>query len=305
MTRAVVATWLAGMLGMASTPAAQTPGGPAFEVASVKPSQPDAGGARGTRAGMKIEAVGGRFTASNVPLQHLVLVAYDLHENQIVGGPDWKISRTFDIRARVTDSVAGLDAMLPMLKGLLAERFQLKVHTERRDMPISALLVARDDGTLGPNISRSTADCSRAERELAEARAKNGPSALTELLQAGKGLPCTIMPVPARAPRSTTLRSNGQSMASLASLLTAATGRVVQDRTGLSGLYDWEMTYDRAVTPRAEQPAGSNTSPAATAPSESPSLMTALQEQLGLQLKAARGTVEVLVIDSAALPEPD
>src|SRR5687767_11937995 len=198
MTRAVVATWLAGMLGMASTPAAQTPGGPAFEVASVKPSQPDAGGARGTRAGMKIEAVGGRFTASNVPLQHLVLVAYDLHENQIVGGPDWKISRTFDIRARVTDSVAGLDAMLPMLKGLLAERFQLKVHTERRDMPISALLVARDDGTLGPNISRSTADCSRAERELAEARAKNGPSALTELLQAGKGLPCTIMPVPAR-----------------------------------------------------------------------------------------------------------
>jgi len=122
MGRAVVATWLAGMLGMGSTPAAQTPGAPAFEVASVKPSEPDAGGALRTQARMSIEAVGGRFTASNVPLQHLVLVAYGLHEHQLVGGPDWKTSRTFDIRARGADSVAGLDAMLPMLKGLLAER---------------------------------------------------------------------------------------------------------------------------------------------------------------------------------------
>jgi uncharacterized protein (TIGR03435 family) len=98
-----------------------------------------------------------------------------------------------------------------------------------------------------------------------------------------------------------TMRANGQSMAALARFLTPPMGRMVQDRTGLSGLYDWEMTFDSAAMLRAAQQPGSNP----PSPSDSPSLTTALQEQLGVKLESARGLVEVLVIDTAALPDPD
>jgi hypothetical protein len=107
-----------------------------------------------------------------------------------------------------------MTAMLPMLKALLADRFKLKVHVERREMPIYALVVARDDGRLGANITRSAAEGGR--------------------------------------PRA------------------------------------------------AEQPG--NLPPATPTP---PSVMIALEEQLGLRLESTRGPVEILVIDSAALPEPD
>lgn len=297
MKRVGVVAFLAEMLGLASHPAAQSPAGPAFEVASVKPSNPDVPGPRG--GGMP---VGGRFNASNLTLRELVLRAYELFDSQLDGGPDWQRSRRFDIQAKAEDPVAGMTAMLPMLKTLLADRFKLKVHTERREMPIYALVVARDDGQLGPNITRSTADCSNAEQELAETSAKAGPGAVLGLLQKGQGLPCAIMPVPARA-AGMTMRANGVSMARLAGFLTPFTGRIVQDRTGLSSLYDWEMTFDRGRGPRVAEQPGSNLPPD---PAQSPpSVMIALQEQLGLKLESTRGPVEILVIDSAALPEPD
>jgi uncharacterized protein (TIGR03435 family) len=287
MKRVVVVACLAAMLGMASHPAAQSPAGTAFEVASVKPSNLDAAGPLGLP--MILAPSGGRFTASNATLRELVLRAYELFDSELDGGPDWQRSRRFDIQAKAEDPVAGMTAMLPMLKTLLADRFQLKVHTETRQMPVYALVVARDDGKLGESIKRSTADCSDAEQELARTSAK--PGAVLGLLQKGQGLPCAIMPVPARVAGSMTMRANAASMAKLASFLTPATGRMVQDWTGLSGLYDWEMTYDRGGPPPR--------------PSDSPSLMIALEEQLGLKLESARGPVEILFIDNAALPEPD
>ena len=287
MKRVFVAACLAGMLGLASHPAAQSPAGQAFEVASVKPSNADA-------APRLMRPVGGRFIASSVALRDLVSQAYGFFfDFQIDGGPDWQTSRRFDIEAKAEDPGVGMDGMRPMLKTLLADRFQLKVHTETREMPIYALVVARDDGRLGAKITPSTADCSNAEQELAEQ---------LELLQAGQGLPCAIMPVPARVAGSMTMRGNGASMAALARFFTPFTGRMVQDRTGLRGLYDWEMTFDRAIRPRARAAQQTGTS---VPLSDSPSLMTALQEQLGLKLESARGPVEILVIDSAALPKPD
>ena len=116
-------------------------------------------------------------------------------------------------------------------------------------------------------------------------------------LETVNGLPCTIMPAPARAAGSMTMRCNAASMADLARMLTPATGRMVQDRTGLSGRYNWELTFDRRIRPAASQPGGDSP------PSDAPSLTTALQEQLGLKLESARGPVELLVIDSAALPD--
>ncbi len=78
--------------------------------------------------------------------------------------------------------------MLPMLRTLLEDRVQLKVHTETREMPIYALVVARDDGRLGANIKLSTTDCS--------------DPALVARTQASaviaQGVPCALMPVPTR-----------------------------------------------------------------------------------------------------------
>ena len=293
MKRVVLVAFLAVMLGLASHPAAQSPAGPAFEVTSVKPSNPDEPGPRGM-------PVGGRYFASNVTLRELVLRAYNLFDAMLDGGPDWQTSRRFDIQAKAADPVAGMTDMLPMLKTLLADRFKLKVHTERREMPIYALVVARDDGQLGANITPSTADCSNAEQELAKTTAKAGPGAVAKLLQSGQGLLCAIMPVPARA-AGMTMRANGVSMADLAGFLTPFTGRIVQERTGLSGLYDWAMTFGRGgAQPAAQQPG--STLPPTTPP---PSVMIALQEQLGLKLESTRGPVEILVIDSATLPERD
>src|SRR5687767_2337556 len=315
MNRAVVAC-LAVMLGLASHPVAQSPAAPAFEVASVKPSNPDVA----VPGGMP---VGGRFTVSNRTLRELVLMAYDLPAARLDGGPDWQTSRRFDIQAKARDPVAGMTAMLPMLKMLLADRFKLKIHTERREMPIYALVVARDDGKLSPNITQSTADCPKVEQELAKA----GSAGLGQLLRAGQGVPCAIIPVsPPRVAGAATSLARNISMARLAEFLTVQAGRTVQDRTGLSGLYDWEITYNprlgaalrsstitpppppppsaRPLPPPPPPPPGGDT-PLSAPPSDSPSLMIALQEQLGLKLESTRGLVEVLVIDSAALPEPD
>jgi uncharacterized protein (TIGR03435 family) len=282
MKRVVVVTWLALLLGVASHPAAQSAAKPRFEVASVKPSAADPVGKP-----TFVPPAPGRFTMLNVPLRTLVLMAYGelFDDYTIVGGPDWLNSRRFDVQAKAEDAGASRDAMVPMVKTLLEERFKLKVHTETREMPIFALILARDDRRLGANITPSTTDCS-----------KPGPVSGADamaLLKAGRGVPCAIMPAPTTVAGSMTLRANGASMAALARFLGGTTRRVVNDRTGLSGLYDWEMTYDRSVMSPTAQP------------SESPVLTTALQEQLGLKLESTRGPVEVLVIDSAELPDPD
>jgi len=316
MNRVAVVACLAVMLGLASQPGAQSLAGPAFEVTSVKPSNTDAPGAMG-RSG------NGQYFASNVTLRELVLRAYDLNDALLDGGPDWQRSRRFDIQAKAVESDASVAAMLPMLKMLLADRFKLKIHTERREMPIYALVVARDDGKLSPNITQSTADCPKVEQELAKA----GSAGLGQLLRAGQGVPCAIIPVsPPRVAGAATSLARNISMARLAEFLTVQAGRTVQDRTGLSGLYDWEITYNprlgaalrsstitpppppppsaRPLPPPPPPPPGGDT-PLSAPPSDSPSLMIALQEQLGLKLESNRGLVEVLVIDSAALPEPD
>jgi uncharacterized protein (TIGR03435 family) len=301
----------AGVISAQPAPASQS--SPAFEVASIKPSNPSVPGPRGA-------AVDGRFNVSNVTLRELVLRAYDLSDSMLDGGPDWQRSRRFDIQAKAADSDATVTAMMPMLKALLADRFKLRVHTEKREMSIYALVVTRDDGQLSPNITRSTADCARVEQELAKA----GSAGLGQLLRAGQGVPCAIMPVsPARVAGAVTMLARNVSMARLAEFLTAPAGRIVQDRTGLTGLYDWEITYNPklgaplrsgTITPPPPPPPSDRPLPPPPPggdtrlpmpPSDSPSLMIALQEQLGLKLESTRGPVEVLVIDSVEPPTPD
>ena len=77
------------------------------------------------------------------------------------------------------------------------------------------------------------------------------------------------------------------------------------DGTGLTGLYDWELHFDPEVFRRVAGHAGLNFPPGPPVPSDSPSLMTAIQEQLGLKLEARRGPVDHLVIEHVEAPAPD
>jgi uncharacterized protein (TIGR03435 family) len=314
MTRPLLVAWLVITVMLASAPSAQqaqAPEGspsPAFEVASVKLSDPNATGPLG-QIPMIMPQGTGRLSATNVPLRLLIRMVYQVQDFQIVGGPSWQMSQRFDIVAKAEDGAAtDTQQLMPMLKSLLADRFKLKTHTETREMPISTLVVARSDGKLGPNLKPSTADCTNARAEQqkrAEAILKGGPGALANALpKPGETMTCMMMPM--GGAEGFGLRASGQPMTMLVQLLTQATGKIVQDKTGLTGLYDFELRFDPEVLMRMASQVGVNLPPGvAPPPSDSPSLLTALREQLGLKVDSDKGPVDVLVIDSAEMPTPD
>ncbi len=316
-----VALLLAGVCGLgpahAQSAAAPTPApaatAPAFEVASVKPSASGAGPLG--RLPRILPPVGGRFTALNVPLRALVRLAYGVHESQIAGGPGWVATARFDITAKTEDGAATMDAIAPMLKTLLAERFALKMHVEPRDLDAYALVLARADRAFGPRLRASAADCSHAQadgQQRLEALARGGPGALAAVMPTpGEVVPCSVMPMVdgrggAGGAASFGLRANGMPLQALVALLTQTSGRIVRDQTGLTGLFDWELTFDPQMMLAMASQAGLTLPPGLSPPpSDSPALFTALRDQLGLKLESGRSAVDVLVIDSAAMPTPD
>jgi uncharacterized protein (TIGR03435 family) len=308
-------TLLLGSIGVAvaltgvAAQQAQAPA-PKFEVASIKNSDPNAAGPLGQIPMVRPQGAG-RLSATNVSLRLLIRMSYGLQEFQIVGGPAWQASQKFDIVAKGEDG-ATTEQLMPMVKTLLADRFKLKTHTETREMPISTLVVARNDGRLGPNLRPSTADCASAQaqaelRKRAEAILKGGAAAIADARpKPGEPPACGIAPFGAGA-NGAGLRATGQTLVPVVQLLTQAIGRPVYDKTGLTGRYDYELTFDPEIMLRIASQAGVNLPPGAAnlPPSDSPSLLTAIREQLGLRLENDKGPVEVLVIDSAEMPMPD
>ncbi len=284
---------------------------PTFEVASVKPSNPNPPDVMSGLARMSPR--GGRLTVANFPLRLLIRAAYGLQDSQLVGGPSDLLSQKFDIVAKAEDG-AGQNAkdLLLMLRPLITERFKLKAHTELRESSIYALIRSRSDGTLGPEMKASTSDCaSRAEeaQQRMLALENEGPAAMMKALAAGP-IPCAmtpVMPPPGGAvPTSLGLRGNGLPVAALIELLTQMTGRTVVDKTGLYGLYDWELHFDPEVVRRMAGQFGTNLPmPTNLPPADSPALLTAIQEQLGLKLESQKGPVEHLVIDNIEGPTAD
>lgn len=274
----------------------------AFEIASVKPSNPASTGP----IGVVIPALG-RLTATNATLRRLVYAAYQLQSFQVFGGPGWQNTNRFDINAKAIDGSATTDQILELLKTLLADRFKLKVHTETREIPIYALAVARNDGKTGARLKPSAAACPDLEaqqRQQFETVAKGGLSALQP--KPGEKTPCSITLLPSRSsPGSIAIQATGQTMRSLSLALTTLVGRLVVDKTGLTGLYDFDLTVDLQTMMRLSADLGDNPRPQPPGLPEAPSLMTQLQETLGLKLVSQRGPGQVLVIDRAELPTPD
>jgi uncharacterized protein (TIGR03435 family) len=255
------------MLGAWAAAFAQ-PAAPAFEVASVKPSPPDARGSTYNFTN------GGGLTVQNGTLRGIIEMAYDVRDFQISGGPAWLDTARFDIFAK---SAAGDPQMQTAtrqeriaesrrrLQTLLAERFQLKVHPETKQLPVFALVVGKNGSKL---------------KNLADVAADAGGG-----ISSGCG-------------RMTGTRTQ---MANLALVLSRQLGRPVLDRTGLTGRYDFQMEWTPDNGPCAAPADGA--SPGAGSSTDGPSIFTALQEQLGLKLDSTKAPVEIVVVDHAEKAE--
>lgn len=260
----------------------QTPPNPsAFEVASIKENV-----SGGDNASVRAQP-GGRVSVSNNSLRNIVRNAYNVQNYQIIGGPDWINTVRWDITAKAADDATPPQLLL-MLRTLLADRFKLVARHEQREMPIYALVIARADGRLGPQLHSSSTDCAAL---FAAAKAK------------GEALSPTTNGRPTCGTRTTrgTMMTSGAAMADLARNLSAFAGRPVVDKTGLSGVFDLDLTWSPEQGPSG--PDGTALPPASS--SDGVSLFTAVQEQLGLKLDAQRAPVDVLVIESAQRPVED
>jgi uncharacterized protein (TIGR03435 family) len=253
--------------------AAPAPGRPAFEVASIRQNK------SGEGLGNQRRLPGGRFVATNMPLRNLIRIAFGnafifRAQEQIIGAPGWIDSERFDIEAKaaaefVPDADGVTRQHLAMLRTLLEDRFALQARVEQRELPIYELVRAKKDGTLGPDMKPSAFDCRRGAPPPAHGVtcgvSNDGPALV------GRGVPMTML---------------------IGFLnISPAVGRLVTDKTGLTGTYDMRLTF---VRPFVLGPGGAVANPDTES---GPTIFTALQEQLGLKLEARKGPVDVLVID--------
>ena len=258
-----------------------------FEVASIKPNK------SGDGRVMLAMPPTGRITATNIPVRLLLQQAYQVQPFQIIGAPNWIASDRFDIVAKAPDG-APPEQYRSMMRNLLADRFKLKAHLETREMPIYALVPARADGKLGPNMKSATTDCEARARGL---RAGGPPPPP----QPGQPIDCGFMI------GIGTMNAGGMPLADLARSLSGFVNRFVIDKTGLSGRYDFQLTYTPEGRGLPGLPAGAPPIGVEAPPADpnGASLFTALQEQLGLKLDSQKGPVEVLVVDSIEQPTED
>ena len=258
--------------------AAQQPS--VIEVASIKRNDSGNQGPRFVRP-----EPGGRVTVINMPVFPLLWMAHGIQAFQVVEAPDWTRSEAYDILASGPEGAPTTpDTFRALLRDLLVKRFQLKVRRETRELPIFALVRARSDGPLGPKLNPSKVDCTAL-------LAKN--QSVAPIPQGGPN--CGANTLPGR------FTSNGLPLGPFISLLAPTVGRVVVDRTGLTGAWDLDVEF----TPEpvgGVGPSGVPLPPAAPMSSDAPSLVTALQEQLGLKLEPTRGPVDVIVIESISRP---
>lgn len=205
-----------------------------------------------------------RLNIRNQGLRELVKFAYKLHDYQLTGGPAWQDTERYDIVATYPRPIP--DAKLrEMLQTMLGERFGLQIHRESREISGFALVVDKNGSKLhavepGQHSMMLSRDPKNGER---------------------------------------TLTGTSAGMDGLASILAELVARPVEDKTGLTGIFDFAIEwtpddFDPGI--RIPEREGQADSPSVT---NGPSLQTALLETLGLRLKTQRAPMEIVVIDHA------
>lgn len=247
-----------------------------FEVASIKPAAPD------ERRMFIGPGPGGGISVTNMTLKQMIQNAWHIMPFQVSGGPAWIDSARYNVVAKPEKKPTPAENTR-MLQALLRDRFQLAIHSETKEMPLYALVLARKDGKLGENLTESKeGGCTAPD-----------PNQPPPLLRPGGKLGCGGAIMSQRA-------MNGVSvpMTELARSLSLLVGQAVIDKTGLRAKYDYtvEFTPDESAALPGVPPV------AALADSSKPTLFTALQEQLGLKLESQKGPVEVFVVDRVEKP---
>jgi len=234
---------------------------PGFEVATIKPSEPGRPGKLFTVRGQDVVTV-------NTTLNDLMTMAYDIHVKQITGAPSWLDSEKYDLTIKPDAPGQPNVAQLKIIiQKLVADRFQLKFHREKRELPVYAITVVKG----GTKLTKSQSD----------------PNGLPGLFF-GRGAPGMTFNV-----RNATLAEVA------ATLQGSILDKPVVDQTGLTEKYDFTLKF----TPDAGQMAGFGPQPpAADSPDAPPDVFAAFEQQLGLKLSSARAQADVLVIDRVEKP---
>jgi len=262
-----------------------------FEVVSIKPF--DASGGVQPR----MTTTPGRYDVIGMPLRLVVGQGLRVTLDRIVGWPDWIDAARYTISAKMPDGPPlPATAIFAMVENLLKDRFNLVTRRETRELPVYNLVLARPDRRPEAAVKESPAQCvaELTQRFDAVRRGAPAPTTPTECIGVQLGLGTVSM--------------KGTAMVSLANFLTQSVGRPVIDKTGLTSFYDLVLKW----TPDGGNPAPFGLpagvmpqAPLPPADPDAPNIFTAVQEQLGLKLEAARGPVEVVVIDRLEKPTLD
>jgi uncharacterized protein (TIGR03435 family) len=267
---------------------AQQSTSPAFEVVSIRKSSPG-----DTRS--SIDAPPGRWTAYGVSLRSIITQAFQIQDYQLLDAPSWIDNTFFDINARLPEGTFTREQRALMVQRMLAERFQLVVRHETRPRSVYHLVLARRDGTFGPDLRRSTLNCEAIRKE----RASGAAPPVTRRPQPGEKIDCStiLLPIPSGG---MALAAGAMRAEQLPRQIAQFVNRPVIDMTGLAGEYDLVLrAVPESGAGRAVGPPSMGVSPP---DSDVPLIFTALQEQLGLRLESATGPVDVLVIDRVTEP---
>jgi uncharacterized protein (TIGR03435 family) len=256
---------------------------PQFAVASIKPSS--------ARTLMTVRPMPGRLLA-DASVRLLLQNAYTVQPFQIAGGPEWMAADRYQIEAKAGGNASRAQMFL-MLQSLLHDRFQLKLHRETRELPIYALVPARNGLKLTPPKEGNCVE-----------PAPDAPSdwAGGRMAPPGEGrLPLAICGRVSVILQSGGARMQGGKilMVELVRELSLVLGRTVIDKTGFTRLLDVGLDFQPDETTPAMPPPPPNAG--ASSDVGSPPLVDAIQ-RLGLRLEAARGPVEVIVVDHVERP---
>jgi uncharacterized protein (TIGR03435 family) len=266
MMRAIHGTCLI-LLALCAAYAQTGDGSPTFDSASIKASPPRAPG----RASMMRLAGGpgtqtpGRVNWENISLTNLILLAYEVKAYQ-VSSPEWMNGTSFDLLATVAKDATKEQFHL-MLQSLLAERFKLKLHHERKESDVYSLVVGKN----GPKMKESPEEPPPPGKMQKD---EDGFSVFPGM----RGIYTASIAGRER------MRASQENMAQFVMTLSGQLGRPVTDATGLKGKYDFIVTY---------APAGAAATPEADA---DPDIIGAMQ-QIGLKLERKKGMIDTLVID--------
>lgn len=236
----------------------------------------------------------GRFKRECIPLEVLIELAYNAKGFQVAGAPSWTISDRYDVNAKA-EGDANFEQMRPMLQSLLADRCQLTLHRETKELPVYELVAANGghkimepkEGscvTFGPNTPRPPFDFNRPVHRC---------GGITRRILSGP---------PERRDRLDGFRI---SMRELIKIISDDVGRPVLDKTGFAAMFDLHLEFSPSTVAGGIDGDGYSGTPAASANLSVPSIFTALQRQLGLRLQSAKGPAEVLVIDRVERPSPN